>query len=381
VAGDEAIVAAPARTGSSSSSSSDEEKKAKKAKAKSRSASRKRASIFGGLLGKKDKAEEKEEKTDGEVVKEETPVVAPVAETSTTAPVITSDIPETSHELKTETAPVAVVPATTEELKTEESAVKPVDEKPKPTKRGSVFGSFFEKIKSPTQEKKEVDLVPAPIAKDAESSQEASKPLEEAQVAVPTTIEPVSEPTGVKTDEVKAADNKPAVSTPSKEKEHFSFGKLFGSKDRSKSPAATDKVAEPTKIDAVAPQIEETPAAATSEPVEPVVVAPVTETKVEPVVADKKDEKKEKRGSIFGSLGRSLSKATKSKDSKDVKKETATPTTVHEATEPKEEATIAPTETKDATPAPVEQQTIGDVVPGAVTVGDMKSSSAVTSTA
>jgi hypothetical protein len=82
--GDEAVVAAPARAGSSSSSSSDEEKKAKKNKTKSRSASRKRASIFGGLLGKKDKAEEKKEdhkvegessKTNPEVVKEEAPIV------------------------------------------------------------------------------------------------------------------------------------------------------------------------------------------------------------------------------------------------------------------------------------------------------------------
>jgi inorganic triphosphatase YgiF len=65
VAGESAVVA-PARAGSSSSSSSDEEKAAKKAKNKSRSQSRKRASIFGGLLGKKDK-----EHKDGEAVKAE----------------------------------------------------------------------------------------------------------------------------------------------------------------------------------------------------------------------------------------------------------------------------------------------------------------------
>lgn len=53
---------APARAGSSSSSSSDEDKKKKKAKSKSRSVSRgKRASLFGGLLGKKEKTEEKAE--------------------------------------------------------------------------------------------------------------------------------------------------------------------------------------------------------------------------------------------------------------------------------------------------------------------------------
>jgi hypothetical protein len=86
---EEAVVAAPARAGSSSSSSSDEEKRAKKAKSKSRSASRgKRTSIFGGLLGKKDKADEKKEehkiegessKAHPELPKEEAPVAVPVA--------------------------------------------------------------------------------------------------------------------------------------------------------------------------------------------------------------------------------------------------------------------------------------------------------------
>ncbi|KAH7414130.1 Pleckstrin homology domain-containing protein [Phaeosphaeria sp. MPI-PUGE-AT-0046c] len=405
--GEEAVVAAPARAGSSSSSSSDEQKKAKKSK--SRSASRKRASIFGGLLGKKDKVEDKveqkkeekkEDKVEGESskaqpeIKEETPAVAPVAE-PVTAPVITSDIPEVGSELKTEAAPAAVVPAAVEESKTEETTAKPVEEKPKPTKRGSIFGSFFEKVKSPTHEKKEADIVPAPIAKDAEPTAEASKPLEEAVVAVPATVEPVSEPAVVKADETKPVETKqPAVSTPSKEKEHFSFGKLFGSKDRAKSPAATDKtpVSEPSKVDAVAPKIEDTTAPVVSEPTEPIVAAPVAETKTEAAPVEKKEEttpaaKKEKRSSIFGSLGRSLSKATKGKDSKEAKKETATPTTVPEASEPKEETSIAAPvvaeEKEEAAPvvAPTEQ-TIGDVAPASINVGEApKSAPAVSTTA
>lgn len=80
--------AVPARTGSSSSSSSDEEKKKKAAKSKSRSVSRgKRASLFGGLLGKKEKVEEKveekkEEKKEKEEEKKDEPAVAaePAAE-------------------------------------------------------------------------------------------------------------------------------------------------------------------------------------------------------------------------------------------------------------------------------------------------------------
>jgi hypothetical protein len=70
-----AEAAGPVRAGSSSSSSSSdaEKKKKKAAKSKSRSVSRKRASIFGGLLGKKDKADE--HVAEPEVKKEES--VAP----------------------------------------------------------------------------------------------------------------------------------------------------------------------------------------------------------------------------------------------------------------------------------------------------------------
>ena len=385
-------------TGSASSSSSDEDKKAKKAKSKSRSASRKRASIFGGLLGKKDKAEDKkdESKVEGEsskavpeVKKDEAATVAHVTEASTTTPVITTDIPKASEDVKTDATPAPIVVPTTEESKAE-STTKTADEKPKPTKRGSIFGAFFEKVKSPTSEKKEGDLVPAPITKDSEPAAEASKPLDEAVIAAPTTIEPASEPAALKTDEGKPTETKPAVSTPSKEKEHFSFGKLFGNKDRAKSPAATDKAPAPeaSKVDAVAPKIEDTTTPVVSEPVEPVVAAPATESKVEPAATDKKEEttpvKKEKRGSIFGSLGRSLSKVTKSKDPKE--KDTAvTPTTVPEASEPKEEKAVGPLDDKkDETPvaaAPAEKS-IGDVVPEAVTVGEApKSSSTVPTTA
>lgn len=101
----------------------------------------------------------------------------------------------------------------------------PVEEKPKPTKRGSIFGNVFAKVRSPTSEKKEADLVPVVPAKDSEPTPEASKPLEEAQVAVPATVEPVSEPTTLKTDEAKPLETKPAVSTPSM----YIFAQVYGS--------------------------------------------------------------------------------------------------------------------------------------------------------
>ncbi|KAF1841013.1 uncharacterized protein K460DRAFT_295330 [Cucurbitaria berberidis CBS 394.84] len=342
------VVATPARAGSSSSSSSDGQKKAKKSKSKSRSVSRKRASIFGGLRGKKDK-EGEAVKSESEVKKDESAAAPQLGETSTTAPVITQDIPKPSEELKTD-----ATPALAEEAKTEETPAKATEEKPKISKRGSIFGSFVEKLKSPKEEKKEHDF-PAPPApaKDTDAVPEASKPLEEAHVAPPAT--PVVHETSA------TEDTKPvATRTPEKEKEHFSFGKLFN-KERAKSPAPE------VKAD-VAPRLEDTAVAAPAV-VEP--VQPVAESKPE-VVEEKKEEtpKKEKRASFFGSLTRSLSKATTKKDVK-THETKETPATVPEVSE--ETPVIAENKTETPAPAAPVEQTIGDVPAEAVTVGEPKS--------
>ncbi|CAN9472456.1 unnamed protein product [Alternaria alternata] len=346
-----------ARAGSSSSSSSDEEKRKKAAKSKSRSVSRgKRASLFGGLLGKKDK-EPKEEtdavKAEPEVKTEEpaaVPAVVPhLDEIPATTPVNANDV---THPAETTTEPTAaVVAAPTEEaVKVDEAAAPVTQEKPKPQKRGSIFGSFVEKLKSPTTEKKEHEagLAATPV-KENETISEASKPLEEAQVAapvVPETTTTATEPV-VKPEEVKA------VSTPSKEKDHFKFGKFFGSKDRAKSPAP-----EP-KVDAAAPQIADT----TAEPVQAVEPVPVAETKVE-ATPETEAPKQDKRKSFFGNLGRSLSKATGNKAPKD-KKEAVSPAPVTE------EETAAPVveEKKEETATPV----VGDV-PAEASVADASKS-------
>ncbi|CAN9481607.1 unnamed protein product [Alternaria alternata] len=355
--GETAVAGEPvaARAGSSSSSSSDEEKRKKAAKSKSRSVSRgKRASLFGGLLGKKDK-EPKEEtdavKTEPEVKTEEpaaVPAVVPhLDEIPATTPVNANDV---THPAETTTEPTAVVAVPTEEApKVDEAAAPVTQEKPKPQKRGSIFGSFVEKLKSPTTEKKEHEagLAATPV-KENETIPEASKPLEEAQVAAPvvpettTATEPV-----VKPEEVKA------VSTPSKEKDHFKFGKFFGSKDRAKSPAP-----EP-KVDAAAPQIADT----TVEPVQAVEPVPVAETKVE-ATPETEAPKQDKRKSFFGNLGRSLSKATGNKAPKD-KKEAVSPAPVTE------EETAAPVveEKKEETATPV----VGDV-PAEASVADASKS-------
>lgn len=329
-----------ARAGSSSSSSSDEEKRKKAAKSKSRSVSRgKRASLFGGLLGKKDK-EPKEEtdavKTEPEVKTEEpaaVPAVVPhLDEIPATTPVNANDV---THPAETTTEPTAaVVAAPTEEaVKVDEAAAPVTQEKPKPQKRGSIFGSFVEKLKSPTTEKKEHEagLAATPV-KENETIPEASKPLEEAQVAAPVVLET----TTTATEPVTKPEEVKAVSTPSKEKDHFKFGKFFGSKDRAKSPAP-----EP-KVDAAAPQIADT----TAEPVQAVEPVPVAETKVE-ATPETEAPKQDKRKSFFGNLGRSLSKATGNKAPKD-KKEAASPAPVTEeetapvVEEKKEEETAAP---------------------------------------
>ncbi|KAF3043220.1 hypothetical protein E8E12_009115 [Didymella heteroderae] len=381
----------PVRTGSSSSSSSsDAEKKNKKkaAKSKSRSVSRKRASIFGGLLGKKDKTEEPA--AEPEVKKEES--VAPqIGETSTTAPVITSDIPKTGDELKTEVspAPVAAETATPAPVETEAAAPvvapAPVEkddktvEKPKPTKRGSIFGSFFEKVKSPSHEKKEADLVPAVEKKEeAAAVPEAVKPVEETPAVAPaaetTTEAPLTE---AKLDAPKTEAAKPV--TPVKEKEHFSFGKFFGNKEKAKSPAVETP---PTLLKTEeAPKVEETPAPVVANGVEPAV--PIAETSAAPV-EEKKEEtpapKKEKRSSIFGSLARTVSKAGGKKEPKEKKE---APATVQESAEPadKVETPAVAEEKKEETPVvPTQQSTIGDVTPESVNVGEAPKSSAPVAT-
>jgi len=297
---------------------------------------------------------------------------------------------------------------------------KKVEEKPKPTKRGSIFGNFVEKLKSPTHEKKEADLVPAP--KEDKVSAEAPK-LDELpksdDTPVVAPVEPLVPVTDAATDAPKTEEVKPVEvktpTTPAKEKQHFSFGKfLGGNKEKVKSPA-TEKAPEVAKTEE-APKLEETATVAPITPIEPITpVAPIAETP-----AEVKEEKKEeavteatttsatpttkKRGSIFGALGGSVKKekdgeekpqglkglfraASKAGKPKKEKEPVVAPTKVDEAAEPKEEKTdVAPladsTKEADASALPTEQTSIGDVVPDAVTVGQApKSTPQVASTA
>ncbi|KAF2196939.1 hypothetical protein GQ43DRAFT_230564 [Delitschia confertaspora ATCC 74209] len=399
----------PARAGSSSSSSSDEDKKKKK-KAKSRSVSRgKRTSFFGGLMGKKEKVEHKtEEKIENleekkeEKKEEKTEALEPTAtEAAIPAPETTAATtviaPLSEEEPKpAEEATTAALPATSE---TTEAKVE--EKKPKPTKRTSIFGSLAMKLKSPTAEKKESELVPAVPAKDTEVSAEAPKveaPLAATDASVPLVEAP------------KVEDVKPATTTPHKEKENF-FGKFLG---KAKTP--TTETA--PKLE-TAPKVEEAPKV--EAPVEP-----VTEASVAPTEEEKKEETPaatttpaaaatttpapapKKRGSIFGNFTGSVKKgkdvaegeavesksklsglfrkASKSvKPTKEEKETTPAATKAEETAETKEEVKVeeapkleAANEPTTATETPV----IGDVVPEAVQVGQApKSTTEVSATA
>ncbi|KAF2869969.1 Pleckstrin homology domain-containing protein [Massariosphaeria phaeospora] len=371
--------ASPARAGSASSSSSGEDKKkSRKAKSKSRSVSRgKRASIFGNFLGKKDKAEDKPEDKEEitEIKKDDTlasaTTDAPIA--AATAPVIPEDVVKPVDPKLDEAAIVAPV--------TEEKKV--IEEKPKPTKRASIFGNFVEKLKSPTTEKRESEVGLAPVvpAKDTEVVPEAPKVEETPAVTV---VAPIVDTT---VEAPKTEETKPVSSTPAKEKSGFSFGKfLGGAREKVKSPSTdkphaseAPKIEEPVKVD---------------EPITPALVEPVAPA-AEPLKEEPVEEEtpatsttptaQKKRGSIFGNLIRNASKAGKSKKEKDVH---ATPAKVEETVEPKDEKTdlsvVADNKDEPVIPtgAPTEPNSIGDVVPDAVTVGQApKSNTPVATTA
>lgn len=302
-------------------------------------------------------------------------------------------------------APVPFIPVT-DDKKVEDKKVE--EEKPKPTKRGSIFGNFVEKLKSPTHEKKEADLVPAPVAKEPETT-ETTKPEETTIAPVAPVTEGTTEPTPA-TEEIKP-ETKATTTTPHKEKQGFSFGKfLGGAKEKVKSPT-TEKAPETKAEDTVKPEETLAPAVA---PVEPVAEEPKeVKTEEEPATgvtstASATPANKAKRGSIFGNLTGSVKKekegetsekpagllglfrnASKAGRSKKEKDTATTPAKVDEATEPKEEKTETPVvedkkEETLAAPAATEPTTIGDVGPDAVTVGqapEIKSTPQVASTA
>ena len=315
--------------------SSDGEDEELKKKTKSRSTSR---GMLNKLKGKKEehdvkKEEEKEEKAvDKELQKTDDETVVPVAAPVTTeAPAFqpTTIMPIAAEEKPVEALPVAPV-AAAEPTATEE--------KPKVSKRGSIFGripSAWGSLKSPTKEK-ELDLKPEVPAKDAAVSDAAP------QLPETTTTEPIETPVAAPvTDATTPAITEPTAeatktetATPSKEKKNFLSGLSFMNKrERSTSPSA----AKEHKTETAAPVVPAKDEVVATEPVK--VEEPATE--VAPVVAPTTTEAVEepkaseatsptgtptanKRQSMLGNLGRRASKAL---NRIQPKKENTAPTT------------------------------------------------------
>ena len=325
-----------------------------------------------------------------------------LAERATAGPLATAEPVGT-----TETAPVANSSALTE------APVESAATKPKPTKRGSVFGNFFEKVRSPTHEKKESEVGPVVPPKDEPVSSEAPRlpePSTEAtelpaatehstaHITEPTaheTAAPVTE-SAVPTTETTAPKTLPA---PKKEKESFLGGLL--NKARAKSPAAEKRTASTnTSAPAVPPKNDEAletsklddsvapVAPATTETAAPLAAEtePATENATRPTAATTPNQTRRK--SYFGSLGgaKKDGETTESgtplgkisnifrrpsqaaRGSKEARKENNVPEKISEP------ATTHTTEPTVASEAPLteperEQQSIGDVGADAVNLG------------
>ncbi|KAF2171401.1 hypothetical protein M409DRAFT_50847 [Zasmidium cellare ATCC 36951] len=347
--------------------STEEDKEDKKSRSTSRG-------ILGRLQGKKEEAEQKvaEKREEKEADKEEkkadeeaTPIAASTEAAPASAAVATAEIPAAAE--------------AAEALPAEEK--KDVEEKPKPSKRSSIFGKAWGSMKSPAKEKeqKDVELKPE-AAKDGAVSENppvlpetaTTEPVTEP--AVPAVEEPVADAKAEEKKDVPAD----AVS-PGKEKSNFLSGLGFMKRNRSVSPSANLK--EPAKKEEAAEvkPTEETPVveseAKKEEPVvaEPAVEAATTETSAEKAEAPKTETSTpNKRQSVLGSLGRRASKALNRMNAP--KKENAAPATTEAKkeevaeTKPVEETPVVNGESKKE-PVEEQQKSIGDVVPDAVNVG------------
>ncbi|GJC84958.1 hypothetical protein ColLi_07796 [Colletotrichum liriopes] len=201
---------------------------------------RKRGSIFGNLLGKKDeKKEEKEEAAAApvaEATKEETPA-APVTET----PVVDAPAAETSAAPAAE-APVAATETAAAEDKPVEAAKEEKKEKPVPTKRNSIFGVFGKKEKKAAAAA-EAEAAPA-AAKEGEvtPAAETAPVIPPVEATTPLAVD-VANPSTVPVEIKETAPATNGESRPElKEKRKSSLPFGFGKRDKSpaKSPVHSD---------------------------------------------------------------------------------------------------------------------------------------------
>lgn len=361
----------------SSTSSSDENAEGKKntKKNKSRSVSRKRASVFG-LLGKKEAKKEEEPKVEAKeeqkVEAEADPEAAPTTEGAAAEPVAeaAADEAKPADEVKPVEAEAAAAAA--------EPEVKPTPT-PKANKRTSIFGNFFEKVRSPAVEKKESEVAPTVPPKDNDV---VAAPAEESAVATDA-----AEPTAAAAEPAtEAAESKPAT-TPTPAKEKAGFFSKFGKKKEAESPAAeTPAAVEVKPEEAAVPAVDGEAAAAPSPKATP-----------EPL------NKEKRRTSFFGNFGakggeadgekkkglgglfRNPSKAVKSNKDKEaapkVDEEPETKADEAKAEEVKAEDKVEEPKAEENTTTEESKPTIGDVVPEAVQANENQATPTVQATA
>ncbi|KAF1356878.1 Pleckstrin homology domain-containing protein [Delphinella strobiligena] len=380
----------PVRAGSSSSSSEEESKK--KEQARSQSRGNKRTSIFGNLLNKKEdhenkkeikkeeKEEAKEEAKEGEEAKTEAPVeeaeaaAAPLDAEAVAARAVDAPVEEAAAE------PAAAT--TTETVPAAEAANH--ESRPKPNKRSSIFGSFFEKVRSPAHEKKESEVGPNVPPKDTIVSAEPPV-IPEPSTGTETTVEAqaptVTEPAAPAVAETVPAKTEP--SSPKKERQSF-FGGI-ASKVRAKSPANIDRSLKSEEVKAE------------SAPSTPFVVDGTTTTPVTTEAAPAEEPvsettntattpKESRRKSYFGggnklsSIFRKPSQAVRNKE----KKENAAPVAEEKAVAQDTPAATEETAATEATEAPAaieEPQTANETVPDAAAVAQEHQASTTVSAA
>lgn len=200
---------------------------------KRRSASRKRGSIFGTLLGKK----------------EEKAAEAPAAETSEAAPTAEA---ETAPAAEPAAEPAVETPAVAEETPAVAETAAPAEAKetkPTPTKRASIFGNLLRQKKSPETETAAPAVAAAPATEETSATTE---PVSETAPVIPTveTTAPLSaeiaSPATVPTEtvEVAPATNGETKKEVKSEKRKSSLPFNLGLK---KSPASDEEGEKSTK--------------------------------------------------------------------------------------------------------------------------------------
>ena len=311
-------------------------------------------------------------------VAEEKPVES-IVEPAHEVPANVEEVPVADSAALVEAAAVAAEEKPVEVAAAEEKPVvnsvssKPIEEKkkteerPKTNKRSSLFGAFFDKVRSPTSEKKESEVAPVVPPKETvvsaeppvlpEPTTENSNLDPSAVETTPVVAEPVTE--APKEAELEATKVETPLARPEAERKQSFFDSLV-KKARSKSPApgtTTDAPAVPPKDDeVVAAPVVDAPAATTEVVGEKSVeepIVPTTETKIEtPKAATPKESR---RKSYFGGFGGAKKEKTDAESPQEDKsmlgKVTGLFRTKSQAARPVKKENVAPTEPVPAIPA------------------------------